>query len=235
MPTHFVLIFVGVLVLILGIAAYGWYAAKKRREAMTAWAAARGLSFDPARRHGVDDAFPAFDCLRRGRNRYAYNTLEGAWGDRRFTGFDYHYETQSTDSKGHRRTTHHRFSAVILTSSVPLKPLFVRPEGFFDKVTEFFGIDDIDFESAEFSRAFYVKAPDKRWAYDVIHQRTMQFLLDNPRFSMKFDAGRVIAWRSSRFKVEEFAAAADVVAGLLDNLPDYVVQQQWDRQEEPRQ
>ena len=96
---------------------------------------------------------------------------------------------------------------------------------FFDRITEFFGLDDIDFESAEFSRKFFVKAKDKRWAYDVIHTRTMQFLLDMPQFTMQFDPLHAIAHRSSKFKTGEFEAAAEVIVGILDRLPDYLVKQ----------
>lgn len=215
----FVVVFIGAII-------YARYAAAKRRKELAAWAQGKGLSFDPSNDKGMDERFPEFDCLRQGSDRYAFNRMEGDWSGRRLLGFDYHYETQSTDSKGRRTTHDHHFSAVILDSTVPLKPLFMRPEGFFDKVTEFFGYDDIDFESAEFSRKFYVKSPDKRWAYDVIHQRTMEFLLEMPRFTIKFDRQQVIAYRSSRFKPGDFTAAVEVIAGILDRLPEYVVQQQ---------
>ena len=46
------------------------------------------------------------------------------------------------------------FSTIVVESDVVLEPLFIRPERLFDKVKEFVGIDDIDFESAEFSRKF---------------------------------------------------------------------------------
>jgi len=228
----FVFVLFGAIVLAAII--YGWYAREKRRKALIAWAHGHGLRFSPHKNHALDSRFPEFGCLQKGDSRYAHNILEGEWEGRPFLGFDYHYATHSTDSKGNRSTTHHHFSAVVLTSDVPLKPLFIRPEGFFDKVTEFFGFDDIDFESAEFSRRFYVKAPDKRWAYDVIHQRTMEFLLGAPRFTITFDRGHVIAYRSSRFKVREFEAAADVVRGILDRLPDYLVRQQREAQEARR-
>ena len=37
--------------------------------------------------------------------------------------------------------------------------------------------DDIDFESDEFSRKFYVQSSDRKFAYDVLHPRMMEFLL----------------------------------------------------------
>ena len=152
--------------------------------------------------------------------------MHGKWADHDFVGFDYHYETYTHTSKGGRQTQHHYFSAAILSSPVLLKSLFVRPEGFFDKLTEFFGFDDIDFESAEFSRKFYVKSPDKKWAYDVIHQRTMEFMLASPQFSLQFSGNAVIAWRGSTFKTTDFEQAAELIKGILDRLPDYVLKQQ---------
>ena len=107
-----------------------------------------------------------------------------------------------------------------------MKPLRIRPENVFDRLTEFFGLDDIDFESAEFSRAFHVKSTDKRWAYDVLHQRTMEYLLEAPRFSMQFDDRCVIAWRNRRFNVETFESAIGVAEGILDRMPEYLLRDQ---------
>lgn len=220
------LIIIAFVVLAVAIFALSAWLSAKRRKELQQWATARGLSFDPGRDHGYDSRYSAFDCLRKGDNRFAYNIMEGRFQDRPFAGFDYHYETHSRDSKGRRQTHHHRFSAVILGSDVPLNPLFIRPEGFFDKVTEFFGLDDIDFESAEFSRKFFVKSSDKRWAYDVLHSRAMEFLLSQPMFTMQFDRDCVIAFRSSTFSPPDFEAAAMVVHGILERFPEYLVKQQ---------
>jgi len=216
-PILFVLI---AAVVVAGII-YAFYAAAQRRKALAAWAAGHGLRFDQSKNRDMDDRFPEFDCLRHGHSRYSYNHITGQWNGRGFLGFDYHYETGS--GKNHHTYV---FSAVVLESQLPLRPLFIRPEGFFDKITEFFGYDDIDFESAEFSRTFYVKSPDKKWAYDVIHARTMEYLLAAPRFTIKFDRRHVIAYRSKTFKPEDFAAAAGLIEGILDRLPEYVVRQQ---------
>jgi len=212
---------VGILALAMAaIGVYVVYKAIRRRGALMAWARSEGLMFDPGKDRGLKVRFGQFECLRRGHSQYAYNRIWGEWHGREFLGFDYHYET------GHGRDRRmYTFSAAILSSSVPLKPLFIRPEGLLDKVTEFFGYDDIDFESAEFSRKFYVRSPDKRWAYDVIHPRTMEFLLRMPMFTIKLDGDYVIVYRSRQFKPEEFAAAGAVAEGILDRLPDYLVRE----------
>lgn len=218
------------LILLVGVALVAYllwehYVTNKRRNELAAWAHSHGLHFDPSRDYDYDARFPNFDCLQRGDGRYAYHRISGSWYEYRFLGFDYHYETYSYSKDG-RRTHHYHFSAVILHSPVPLKPLYIRPEGVLDKIAEFLGFDDIDFESIEFSRRFYVKSPDKRWAYDVIHQRTMEFLLASPTFVIEFDHQHVIAYRDQLFTPQEFEAATTVLQGLLNRLPEYVKQAQ---------
>lgn len=217
---------IAIIVLVVIAAVFGIQQARKRREALAAWAGQQGLDFATDKIGGFDARYPSFDCLRMGSDCYAYNISRGLWHQRPVQAFDYHYETHSTDSKGHRTTHHHHFSAVIVESKVPLKPLLIRPEGFFDRVKGLFGFEDINFESAEFSRRFYVAAPERKWAYDVLHQRAMEFLLVSPVFSLMFDARSVIAWRNTTFKPEEFTQALTLVRGLLDQLPDYVVKEQ---------
>ncbi|MBN1902937.1 hypothetical protein JW926_16560 [Candidatus Sumerlaeota bacterium] len=221
----FPVIFIPIILLIVGIIILSAYFSAKRRKELMLWAQAKGWSFSPEKDHTFDSRFSAFKLLRQGENRYAHNIIRGIWNERSLIAFDYHYETHSTNSKGHRQTHHHHFSAVIMESNLPLKPLFIRPEGFFDKITEFFGADDIDFESAEFSRTFFVKADDRRWAYDVLHARTMEFLLQSPRFTIQFDHTHVFAARSGTFKITDFQDALGVIKGILDRFPPYLVKQ----------
>ena len=209
-----------VIVVVAGII-YSYYVTAQRRKELTAWAHSHGMSFTSDKNHAFDKLFGNFKCLGRGHSRYAYNIMEGQWGESPIVAFDYHYATGS----GKNRSDHY-FSAVILSSPIPLKPLYIRREGFFDKLTEFFGFDDIDFESAEFSRKFYVKSSDKRWAYDVIHARMMEYLMTAPDFSIQFDLMHIIAWQGRKFKPADFQAGAELISGILDRLPEYVVKQQ---------
>ncbi len=221
MPLFF---FILIAALVIFLIIQGAKQAKKRQADLVAWAEARQFQFSPDHDRTFDDRFAEFSSLRQGRNRYAYNISDGEYRGRFLTAFDYHYETESTDSKGNTETTHHHFSAVVIEAGVPLKPLSIRPEGFFDKIGEFLGFDDIDFESAEFSRTFYVKSPDRRWAFDVLHQRTMEMLLEAPRFTIEFQPGRVLIWRGGVLAADDFQAALDVVTHLLDLIPAAVLE-----------
>ncbi len=220
-PFIVVLIIVAIIVLVV----LGHQQAEKRKKALAAWAGSRGLSFEPSNDHGMDERYPSFACLKKGDNRYAYNVMEGRAAERPVCAFDYHYETHSTDSDGHRTTHNHHFSAVIVEAGLPLKPLFIRTEHFFDKVGEFLGFDDIDFESTEFSKEFCVKSPDRRWAFDVLQQSTMEFLLEAPRFALEFQHRQVIAYREKTFAPADFEAALEVIKGVLERLPEYLLRE----------
>ena len=215
--------FIGMFVLIAALIIAGiiWGAAqkKKRRLALEAWAGLRGLSFDPEDDDTLARNFPAFKPLHTGSRRYAYNVMTGEVERGYVCAFDYHYETYSTDSKGNRTTHHHHFSCVVVESGLFLKPLTIRAENFFDKMKGAFGFDDIDFESAEFSRKFWVTSKHKRWAYDVIHQETMELLLKSPRFAIELDGPHALARRGKRFKPIEFDQALALLWGVLDRIP----------------
>jgi hypothetical protein len=213
--------FVIVILIVITAVGFGWYAAAQRRKALLAWAQSKGLQFTSEKCYGFDNRFPAFSGLQQGHNRYAYNVISGNIDDREVLGFDYHYTTGSGKSR-----QDHNFSAIILKSPVLLRPLFIRPENLLDKITEFAGFNDIDFESAEFSRKFYVKSPDKRWAYDVIHPLMMEFLLAAPVFTIQFDLNRIMACRNTMFSADDYEAAVGLIEGMLERLPEYVIKQQ---------
>ncbi|MHA2621689.1 MAG: hypothetical protein V2G42_08715 [bacterium JZ-2024 1] len=217
----------GFIVLLAGVAGgVLFYRARlRRRDEMEALAKYYRWTFNRERDDTVSRQFPFFECLNTGENRYAYNSMTGEYEGYPYRGFDYHYQITRHTSKG-RRTEHHFFSAVIIGSRIPLKQLYIRPENFLDAALEFVGFDDIDFESAEFSRQFYVLAKDRRWAFDVLHQRTMEFLLSQPRYQIELGPTSVIAWRNMPFSPADFLTAADVICGILKRLPDYVIQQQ---------
>ena len=150
------------------------------------------------------------------------NRMAGKLGGRGVEAFDYSYTTGS--GKDRHTTT---LSVVLVASEIELKSLVIRPESFFDKLAEFLGWDEIKFESAEFSRRFHVKSPDRKWAYDVIDQRMMDFLLQsNTRLHIQFCGECIVLWGGGTFDVAMFERALSVGCGMLDRLPAYVVKEQ---------
>src|SRR4030042_2119802 len=168
-------VFVGIAIVIAGVIIAGIYASAKRSKELAEWASKRQLDFVATKDSHLDSMYPNFKCLNTGDSRYAHNIITGVLVGRVFLGCDYHYATGSGKNR-----QHYNFSLVIVKSPLLLKQLLIRPENFLDKLAEFAGFDDIDFESADFNKKFYVKAPNKKWAYDIISPNMMAFLMQSP-------------------------------------------------------
>ena len=218
----FFLLFIAFTVFAIFAAIHSHKKEKERQAAFAAWAAGNGLYYHVDKVRGFEDEHPTFGFLRRGSNRYAYNIVTGKHRDRDLTAFDYHYETHSTDSKGNRTTHHHHFSCLFLGPAFPLKPLAIRRETFLDKISSTFGFQDINFESSEFSRKFHVSGEDKRWCYDVIHSRMMEFLLASPEYSIESDHAKLAVRHKGRFELPELENALAFAHQFLDNIPKHV-------------
>ena len=211
MPTTFIPI-VLLFVLVLAVLAYFSHQAnKKRLAAIRSVATSLGWQFTEERDYDHDQRFQQFSLFQRGSSRYAYNTLSGSLetslGKHPAQMGDYHYTTRSTDSKGKSKTTHHRHSYLLVEIPLAGVPsLTIRPEHFFDRVGSFFGFDDIDFESAEFSDKFHVKSQDKRFAYDLIHPRMMEFLMERRGPTIDMQRGYLCVQEGGIWRPEEFLA-----------------------------
>ena len=221
-----ILVILGVAV--LGTIAYvGYRLQKKRRQEMRALAGRLGWRFDPRRDRTHDDEYAHFEIFRRGHSRAAFNTLTGTLkiseqacptkvGD-----FVYKITTHTGKSSSTRT---YRFSYLIV--HLPFKEvpdLLIRREGIFDKLAGAFGFDDIDFESADFSRRFFVKSPDKRFAYDVVHPRMMQFLLATEPPAVDIEYGRCcLSDGRHRWKPQEYELQLDWIVKFFDHWPDHV-------------
>ncbi len=197
-----------------------WYNDQKRQEAIRAWVHQRNWKISRDKRKGWDRELPGLKVFGKGHSRWGKNVITGTFHDRPITLLDYNYTT----GHGKNRSTH-RVGVAVLHCDFPTIPLFIRRENPFDKVGEFLGMDDIDFESVEFSRKFYVKSSDKKWAFDIIHTRTMEYLLSAPSFTIEYGFAEIAVYRNGWCNAEKFEEALDVVWNLYNLTPDFVIQQ----------
>jgi hypothetical protein len=100
--------------------------------------------------------------------------------------------------------------------------LLIRPENFLDKAAGLIGFEDIDLDNAEFNRKFHVSADDKKFAYDVLNQRLMEFLLTRSGITIELAADRILFSYDSRLSPDEVARLIDMTASFPDFLPNYL-------------
>lgn len=217
------ILIVGVfVVLVIVLAVFGALAAKKRREAFAALATRLGLAFSAERDRDIAERFRFLDRLAQGSNRYGYNILSGNYGGRSVLAFDYHYETQSHDSKGNRQTHHHHFSCFVLQLERGFPELTIAREGIFSKVAQAFGYEDIDFESHEFSRRFCVRSKNKKFAYDVCHARMIEYLLANADLGIEIESSALALAFAGVLKPEEIEPNLQRLIQVRALMPNYL-------------
>lgn len=228
MPWFVPIIIVAVVALIIAGAIHASKLAKARREALSTWAAGRGWRFDPERRPAprLEDRFARFS---RGRKHEVYNTVEGRTTlgpfDCEIQTGDYRYETESTDGDGNSSTQVHRLSYLLVDLGDRSMPsVQIRKEGMFDKMKAAFGFEDIDFESEEFSRKYYVTSSDKRFAYDLFHPRMIELFLDGRAPELEIADGRVCFTNGSRvWAPEQFDSEIERARRFIDLWPPHLL------------
>lgn len=226
-PGLVILLAAAALILVIAAAVYAWKQEQARREAMMAFAHARGWSFDPSKDASHDDRYAQFAVFRRGHSRRAFNTMRGSVTiDGRacpVVAGDFLYKITRSNGKSTSTTTY-RFSYVIMHLPFPSVPsLLIRPEGIMDKLAGAIGFDDIDFESEEFSRKFHVASSDKRFAYDVITPAMMEFLLATRGPTLDIEHGCFCLTDGlRRWEPAQFEGWLNWGSRFIDLWPDHV-------------
>jgi hypothetical protein len=211
------LLIVGFIAIAAVMAVLAYISSLKRREAMAVLAAKLGLHFAPHKDRTLARRYQFLDKLRVGQERYAYNILSGEYQGHGVTLFDYHYRTGSG-----KNTQHHNISFFILQLPAAFPELVIGPEGFFSKIAQAIGYDDIDFESHEFSRKFCVRSPDKKFAYDVCNARMIEYLLSNPDLTIEIESGSLAISFGSRLSPELIEPNLRRLITVRSLMPDYL-------------
>ena len=202
--------------------------ASRRRDALREYARRRGFSYQRWPGSGHDALYREFEIFRRGTERRATNTIAGTI---ECSGFecslvmgDYQYVIERGIGEDRSRKRY-RFSYLIASSPWRDAPsLLVRPEGLLDRFKAIVGCDDIDFESEDFSRKFFVSCSDRRFAYDLLDPRMIDFFLETRPPLIDFEHGRIcISPLRSMWTPAEFQTEVTWVEEFFKRWPDHLV------------
>lgn len=216
------------LIVIAVVKILGGLRARARVRDLQAWAGRNGFRFHPHGDGRLNPWYERFEVFRVGRERRAFNTLAGVLeipsGRLEVLMGDYRYVIERRTGDKRRRIVR-RFSYLICLSPWRDAPeLLIRPEGIADRFSAFFGIDDIDFESEAFSRAFFVKSPDRRFAYDLIDPAMMQFLMETRPPLVDLENGALCLSEDRRlWEVPRFEQELGWVRDFFSRWPEHLV------------
>ena len=179
------------------------------------------LSFDSFSPFPDDEFTMGWGFLNRlaqGSERYAFNILRGTYHDQTLFIFDFHFQTGS----GKNRQEH--FATMLLLIFKEAFPhLTIGPESFGAKIASAFGLgDEIKFESAEFSKRFCVRSPDKKFAYDMCNPQMIDYLLLNPRLEIEIQGPALLLGFEPQLPVEQIEFNLQRLVEIRSRLPQYL-------------
>ena len=210
--------FAGLVAILVGLHRVYARWEQRRQQALPLVAKRLGLSF-----YAGPDADLAFqwcmidDALFRGDNRYAENILSGSLGGYPVVAFDHHHEAQ-----GSKRERHHiHQSVLILTLPRGLKSVEILPDGLKARFSQPLGTTDIDLESAEFSRAYCIRAHNKRLAYDVCNPEVMAYLLAHRGLHLRIKTNALFVLTDLQ-AAEEIEINLRHLVEIRSRLPEYL-------------
>jgi hypothetical protein len=223
----FPVIIVGALA-VFGLIAYlSWKAEQARIAELQAYAASKGWTYTPR-----DDSWhQTFDGspFTSGHGRRSTKILAGPYDGRQAAVFDYVFHTTetSTDAQGHtrHREVAHKFNVVALSLGALTPGLSVSPEGVFGRLIGRMFNNDIELESEEFNRAFTVNSDDRKFAFDVLHPRMMELLLQHPDTAWRIDKGWLITVEDGSYEIFDIEPRLGFADRLLDTFPDFLREQ----------
>ena len=213
-------IFVVLIAVAGGIAYLGHHLKQRRRQGLAFAAKQLGLRFalaDP-----FDTLLEPFELLRKGEGRGVENVMWGVWGDLECRLFDYWYYEESSDSKGNRSRTYHRFSCVIASVEAACPPLTLAGENLFTRLGDRLGFRDIELESEEFNRAFTLKSADRKFAVDLCDARMMEWLLEHgDGYGFEVSGDRLLA-STRRLAPTRLIPLVGTLRAFRDQIPSVV-------------
>lgn len=185
----------GVVAVVLILVATSHLAAKRRREAIENLAQSLGLEFQPTVSPETMSWLTEVAYFSRGHSHQILNHLSGGTDETAIHILDFHYTIGSGKNASHKRQT-----VVALASAALEVPGFdLAPESIFTRFSEWFGVQDIDFEShPEFSDKFMLQATNEETVRQFMDQPLMDFFCKTPDIYLNVRRGFLCLYRPDK-------------------------------------
>jgi len=192
-----------------------------RERSLELWALNQKLKFDSFNPERDDEFVLGWGFLSRltqGDERYAFNILRGTYHEQPLIVFDYHYQTGSD-----KKHEDHYGTVLMFVVKEAFPKLTIRPENPGLKIAEALGVvNDIKFESAEFSREYCVRSTDKKFAYDVCNPQMIEYLLANRGLQIEIQGPVISLAFEPQLPVGQIEFNLQRLVEIRSRLPQYL-------------
>jgi len=196
---------------------------KRRRELATA-ARQAGLGYlteDPSWR------LPPYDLFREGDERGTEHHLIDTRSEKTARVFDYWFCEITRDEHGKESRSYTRRTCALVEAGWLWPKLSITKEGILTRAAKVAGVRDIDFESEEFNRTFFVTSDDAKFAVAFIDAGMIDLLLGTKgRIDIEVEGRWVLCHMKRLKRGAEVAALLRFTQQLCAQIPP-VVHEFW--------
>ena len=203
-------IFIAILVLTI-------LQSSKRTREWQEFANAHHLAFSHSDINDLPEKYSNFDLFKDGNSKIADNLCYGNDKGLEIITCDYQYTVGSE-----KRSQTDFFNVLIVKTPLMFQPVLLRRENVVDKLGSAVGFEDINFESAEFSKTFYVKSSDKKFAFDIFHPRMMELFLSNQDIFFEARGSAFVMFQRGTQAISKMESLLTFAHQFMELIPGYL-------------
>lgn len=191
-PVLFGVLGVGVVVLLICLEIRRQ---RLRTEAFQKVAAEMGFEFFPTGQEGFWGDLSKFHLFQQGHSKHFRNLMRGTAMGLEVCIFDYQFTT------GHgKHAVRWRQTAIGFQSpDLNLPDFGMRPEGFWQRLGQWLGYQDIDFESHEqFSKQYVLRGSDEAAVRNLFRERVLDYFTDHAGMNVEGHGDRLLVYWQAR-------------------------------------
>ncbi|MCX7648884.1 MAG: hypothetical protein N2Z60_09760, partial [Elusimicrobiales bacterium] len=141
----------------------------------------------------IDLSFTGLPIFNEGYSKKATNLIMVPYDKSTIYFFDYLYKVG-----GGRYSKLYRYTIALYKSKNIYPSLFMRPENFVDKLTEFIGLNDIDISNyPKFSKKYYLKSTDVNFVTSFLNSEVISFFENSSGWHLEISGNYLAIYRGS--------------------------------------
>ena len=160
-----------------------------------------------------------FTLFNQGHSKEIKNFMYGEANGVKAAVFDYVFVTGS----GKHRAVHHQSVTYLEPANLRVPYFSLRPEGFFTKIIQAFGYQDIDFgQRPEFSKQYLLRGQDEPAIRQAFNDRLLSFFESYHGTCVDGGGNQLFIFRAGhRFQPQEIQSQLALALNIFSLLPRY--------------
>ncbi len=177
----------------------------------------------------IQSAFPQFASNRfRGDWQSDRNICWGSYKGHTIIAWDTVYYDLNADSGSDIDWSEGEYSSILVLTETEIQPTLITPNSLGKRLSALgieegrgtFRMSTVKFELDAFNQAYRVRSTDQKWAFAIIDQAMMEWLMQHKKHTMELAPGGAAVSTWFTLSPEQFKEQFDFCIEFLDRFPE---------------